>query len=139
MSMNIAAFIGSSMLFALFVIVVLFVLINMSSRLALIILLVIPLAFIFVIPDISIAFLSIQQMSLANGLVPVNNFHILLMIWSTLIGVILYTEFLTWYLGKGMRMKKNPDGTIKTGVSAKLDKSVYDAIENFKDILNRKK
>jgi len=137
--MNIAAFIGSSMLFVLFVIVVLFVLINMSSRLALIILLAIPLAFIFVIPDISIAFLSIQQMSLVNGLVPVNNFHILLMIWSTLIGVILYTEFLTWYLGKGMRLKKNADGSMKNGVSAKLDKSVYDAIGNVKNILNHKK
>jgi hypothetical protein len=137
--MNIAAFIGSSMLFALFAIVVLFVLINMSSRLALIILLAIPLTFILVIPDISIAFLSIQQMSLANGLVPVNNFHILLMIWSTLIGVILYTEFLTWYLGKGMRMKKNSDGSMKAGVSSTLDKGVYDVVGKVRGILNRKK
>ena len=135
--MNIAAFIGSSMLFALFAIVVLFVLIKMSSRLALIILLLIPLAFIFIVPDISIAFLSIEQMSLANGLVPVNNFHILLMIWSTLIGIILYTEFLTWYLGKGMT-KKNPDGTMKTGVSATQDKSVYDAIGKVKGMLSKK-
>ncbi|WP_321429703.1 hypothetical protein [uncultured Methanolobus sp.] len=135
--MNIAAFIGSSMLFALFAIVVLFVLIKMSSRLALIILLLIPLAFIFIVPDISIAFLSIEQMSLANGLVPVNNFHILLMIWSTLIGIILYTEFLTWYLGKGMT-KKNPDGTMKAGVSATQDNSVYDAIGKVKGMLGKK-
>jgi hypothetical protein len=92
-----------------------------------------------VIPDISIAFLSIQQMSLANGLVPVNNFHILLMIWSTLIGVILYTEFLTWYLGKGMRMKKNSDGSMKAGVSSTLDKGVYDVVGKVRGILNRKK
>ncbi|MBP1910534.1 hypothetical protein [Methanolobus bombayensis] len=137
--MNIAAFIGSSMLFALFAIVVLFVLINMSSRLALIILIVVPLIFILMIPDISIAFLSVEQMSLANGLVPVNNFHILLMLWSTLIGVILYTEFLTWYLGKGMKMKKNPDGSNKTSISAGLDKIVYDAIGKAKRILNRQK
>jgi hypothetical protein len=135
--MNIAAFIGSSMLFALFAIVVLFVLIKMSSRLALIILLFIPLAFILIMPDISIAFLSIQQMSLASGLVPVNNFHILLMIWSTLIGIILYTEFLTWYLGKGMT-KKNPDGTMKAGVSATQDNSVYDAIGKVKGMLSKK-
>jgi hypothetical protein len=137
--MNIAAFIGSSMLFALFAMVVLFVLINMSSRLALIILLVIPLVLILVIPDMSIAFLSIEQMSLANGLVPVNNFHILLMLWSTLIGVILYTEFLTWYLAKGSRMRKNPDGTNKAGLSAGLDKSVYDALGKLKTVLNRQK
>lgn len=135
--MNIAAFIGSSMLFALFAIVVLSVLIKMSSRLALIILLFIPLAFILIMPDISIAFLSIEQMSLANGLVPVNNFHILLMIWSTLIGIILYTEFLTWYLGKGMT-KKNPDGTMKAGVSATQDNSVYDAIGKVKGMLSKK-
>jgi hypothetical protein len=125
------------MLFALFAIVVLFVLIKMSSRLALIILLFIPLAFILIMPDISIAFLSIQQMSLASGLVPVNNFHILLMIWSTLIGIILYTEFLTWYLGKGMT-KKNPDGTMKAGVSATQDNSVYDAIGKVKGMLSKK-
>jgi hypothetical protein len=76
-------------------------------------------------------------MSLANGLVPVNNFHILLMIWSTLIGIILYTEFLTWYLGKGMT-KKNPDGTMKAGVSATQDNSVYDAIGKVKGMLSKK-
>ena len=90
-------------------------------------------------PDISIAFLSYEQMSLVNGLVPVNNFHILLMLWSTLIGLILYTEFLTWYLGKGIRMKKNSDGTVMNEFSASLDKSVYDAIAKAKTILNRQK
>lgn len=137
--MNISAFIGSSMLFALFAIVVLFVLINMSSRLALMILLIIPLIFILVLPDISIAFLSYEQMSLVNGLVPVNNFHILLMLWSTLIGVILYTEFLTWYLGKGIRMKNNSDGSSNNRFSAEMEKSVYNAIAKARTILSKQK
>lgn len=108
--MGILAFVGSGMLFALFAVVVLFVLINMSSRLALIILFLTPLIFILLMPGTSMAFLSYRQMLLANGLVPINNFHILLMLWSTLIGIILYTEFLTWYLGKGTKMKKESTG-----------------------------
>ncbi|WMW21842.1 hypothetical protein RE476_10745 [Methanolobus mangrovi] len=108
--MGILALIGSGMLFALFAAVVLFVLINMSSRFALIILFLTPLLVIFIMPGTSIAFLSYRHMLLANGLVPINNFHILLMLWSTLIGIILYTEFLTWYLAKGTKMKKREDG-----------------------------
>ncbi len=105
--MEILAFVGSGMLFALFAVLILFVLINMSSRLALIILFFTPLFFILLIPGTSMAFLSYRHMLLANGLVPINNFHILLMLWSTLIGIILYTEFLTWYLARGAKMKKD--------------------------------
>lgn len=104
--MGILAFVGSGMLFALFAVLVLFVLINRSSRLALIILFITPLFFMLLIPGTSVAFLSYRQLLLANGLVPINNFHILLMLWSTLIGIILYTEFLTWYLGKGKKLKE---------------------------------
>ncbi|MDY0385864.1 MAG: hypothetical protein RBT65_01780 [Methanolobus sp.] len=103
--MEILAFVGSGMLFALFAVLILFVLINMSSRLALIILFLAPLFLILLMPGTSIAFLSYRHMLLANGLVPINNFHILLMLWSTLIGIILYTEFLTWYLARGAKMK----------------------------------
>lgn len=104
--MEILAFVGSGMLFALFAVLILFVLINMSSRLALIILFLLPLVFTLAMPGITITFLSYRHMLLANGLVPINNFHILLMLWSTLIGIILYTEFLTWYLARGTKMKK---------------------------------
>ncbi|MDG6243137.1 MAG: hypothetical protein QCH31_01920 [Methanolobus sp.] len=138
--MEILAFIVSAILFALFAIAVLFVLINISSRLALIILFFTPLIFILVIPKTSIAFLAYQQMLLANGLVPVNNFHILLMLWSTLIGIILYTEFLTWYLGKGKSMRKNKQNVIHDSNSPSHIRStdVGDAIKAARDILLRR-
>jgi len=138
--MEILAFIGSAILFALFAMVVLFVLINISSRLALIILFFTPLMFILIIPKTSIAFLAYQQMLLANGLVPVNNFHILLMLWSTLIGIILYTDFLIWYLGKGKSMKKKKQDvtTDKTSSSDLRSKNLGYAIKTARNILLRR-
>ncbi|WP_407355316.1 hypothetical protein [Methanolobus sp. WCC5] len=138
--MEILAFIGSAILFALFAMLVLFVLINISSRLAFIILFFTPLIFILIIPKTSIAFLAYQQMLLANGLVPVNNFHILLMLWSTLIGIILYTEFLTWYLGKGKSMKKRKHDltTDKTSSSDTGSKNLGYAIKEAENILLRR-
>ena len=106
--MEILALTGSALLFALFSLVVLFALVNVSSRLALIILFFVPFLGVLVLPGTSMAFLSYRHFLLADGLVPVNNFHILMMVWSTLIGVVLYTEFLTWYLAKG---KQNGAGS----------------------------
>jgi hypothetical protein len=103
--MEILAFIGSAMLFATFALTVLFILIRISSRLAMLFLLAVPLMAVIIMPGTSMAFLSYEQFLFAGGMVPVNNFHILLTIWSTLIGIILYTEFLTWYLSKGKRRK----------------------------------
>lgn len=131
--MEILAFIGSAILFTLFAAFVLFVLINMSSRLALIILFLTPLFFIFLMPGTSIAFLSYRQMLLANGLVPINNFHILLMLWSSLIGIILYTDFLTWYLGKGAKMKT---GTANKGKSTE---PFADHLKNTSSVIEKAK
>jgi predicted membrane protein len=101
--MDILAFIGSAMLFVTFALTVLFILIRISSRLAMLVLVAVPLLAVIIMPGISVVFLSYEHFLFAKGLVPVNNFHILLTIWSTLIGIILYTEFLTWYLSKGKR------------------------------------
>lgn len=98
--MEILAAIASLMVFGMFVLAVLFVLIDMSSILAMIILIFVPLLAVLIMPKTVMAFLSYQHLLLADGLVPINNFHILLFIWSTLIGIILYTEFLTWYLAR---------------------------------------
>lgn len=98
--MEILAAIASLMVFGLFVLAVLFVLIDISSILAMVVLLFVPMLVVLIMPKSTIAFLSYQHLLLADGLVPINNFHILLFIWSTLIGIILYTEFLTWYLAR---------------------------------------
>ncbi|MDP2216952.1 MAG: hypothetical protein Q8J68_06695 [Methanolobus sp.] len=104
--MEILAFIGCAMLFITFALTVLFILIKISSRLAMLVLVAVPLFAVIIMPGTSVAFLSYEHFLFAKGLVPVNNFHILLMMWSTLTGIILYTEFLTWYLTKGKRRKE---------------------------------
>lgn len=137
--MEIMAFTGSAILFALFAVVVLFVLINMSSRLAMIILFIIPVLSVLVIPDTAIAFLSYRQMLLANGLVPINNFHILLIIWSTLIGIILYTEFLTWYLAKGRHVREKKTAENRSNkTSGSIQKNLFSVFEKTKKSLLRR-
>jgi hypothetical protein len=134
--MGILALIGSGMLFTLFAAVVLFILINMSSRFALVVLFLTPLFFIFLMPGTSIAFLSYRHMLLANGLVPINNFHILLMLWSTLIGIILYTDFLTWYLARGTKMKKGKmDNGQSREASVNVLQNTSSAIGKAKEVL----
>ncbi|MEA1905459.1 MAG: hypothetical protein U9N12_00705 [Euryarchaeota archaeon] len=90
----------SIMLYFLYVTLVLILLIRLSSFIAAILLLGIPLILVLALPDQSVAFLSYQQAVFGDGLIPINNLHILLFIWSALIAVILYTEFITWYLGR---------------------------------------
>ncbi len=103
--MELLAFIGSAMLFTVFALTVLFILVAVSSRLAMLTLLVIPILAVIILPGTSVAFLSYRHFLFADGLVPVNNFHILLIIWSTLMGIIISTEFLTWYLKTGKRKR----------------------------------
>ncbi|MEZ5334426.1 MAG: hypothetical protein R2741_03875 [Methanolobus sp.] len=131
--MELLSFIGSGILFALFAAVVLFVLINMSSRLAMIILFIIPVLAVLIMPETITSFLSIRHMLLANGLVPINNYHILLMLWSTLIGIILYTEFLTWYLSKERSTKKAMQDKSKGSAPAiNIQENIFAVVEKAK-------
>ncbi|MCK5108871.1 MAG: hypothetical protein KAR25_04200 [Methanosarcinales archaeon] len=91
----------SIILYLLYTTLVLILLIRISTFIAAILLLGIPLVLVLALPDQSVAFLSHQQAVFGDGLIPINNLHILLFIWSSLIAVILYTEFITWYLGRG--------------------------------------
>jgi len=91
----------SIILYLLYTTLVLILLIRISTFIAAILLLGIPLVLVLALPDHSVAFLSHQQAVFGDGLIPINNLHILLFIWSALIAVILYTEFITWYLGRG--------------------------------------
>ncbi|WP_440953019.1 hypothetical protein [Methanococcoides sp. FTZ1] len=94
------------MVFTVFAAIVLYLLVNYSSLMAAIVLLVAPLTFIIATPEVATAFLAYEHARLAGGLVPISNYHLLLFIWSTIIGIILYTEFLTWYLSRNKRTTK---------------------------------
>ncbi|NPE31763.1 hypothetical protein HNV12_28160, partial [Methanococcoides sp. SA1] len=81
-------------IFGLLSAIVLYLLVNYSSLIAGVVLLGIPLVIMLVIPNVAIGFLTHEHVRLAGGIVPINNYHLLLFTWSTIIGIILYTEFL---------------------------------------------
>ena len=126
--MDILAAIASLMVFGMFVLAVLFILIDMSSMMAMIVLFFVPMLAVLIMPKTVMAFLSYQHLLLADGLVPINNFHILLFIWSTLIGIILYTEFLTWYLAR--KAVHGHHSMSLLGEVLNLIQSVVDSVES---------
>jgi hypothetical protein len=91
----------SIILYLMYTALVLTLLVRLSSFIAATALLGIPLLFVLILPDQSVTFMSYQHAVLGDGLIPINNLHILLFIWSAMLAVILYTEFITWYLGRG--------------------------------------
>ncbi|MBN2109902.1 MAG: hypothetical protein JW705_02285 [Methanosarcinaceae archaeon] len=133
--MEFLAFIGSAMLFATFALTVLFILVMVSSRLSMLILLVVPLLAVIILPGTTLAFLSYRHFLFADGLVPVNNFHILVTVWSTLLGIIIYTEFLTWYLKSG---KKKLAGSQKNRSPAQIRGMLNRSVLKAKEILAKR-
>ena len=72
-----------------------------SSYLAAFIMMFIPILVLIVKPDFVIEFLSYEQGEFLNGMLTINNLHILLLIWSALLSIIIYTELLSWYISRG--------------------------------------
>ncbi len=91
----------SVILYLLYSTLVFILLVRISSLIAAVALLGMPILIILIAPDMSISFLAYQHAVLGDGMIPINNLHILLFIWSSLLAIILYTEFITWYLGRG--------------------------------------
>jgi len=133
--MELLAFIGSAMLFTVFALTVLFIQVAVSSRLAMLTLLVIPILAVIILPGTSVAFLSYRHFLFADGLVPVNNFHILLVIWSTLMGIIISTEFLTWYLKTGKRKRS---GERKATQSPEIKKILNAGVLRLRAVLAKR-
>lgn len=86
----------SFLLFFIYAMVILILLIYISPIISGIVMIIIPVAIVFVYPEPAAQFLSIEQFSYLG--VSINNIHIMLMLWSALIGIIIYSEFLSWYL-----------------------------------------
>ena len=74
------------------------VLVYLSPIVSAILMIIIPVIIVFLYPDPVAQFFSIEEFSYQG--VPVNNIHIMLMLWSALLGIIIYSEFLSWYLLK---------------------------------------
>lgn len=108
--MDIAYFVISIIIFVLLTLLAIVLMVYVSSAVAILALLMVPLMCIFIMPDTALSFLVFRHIVLAEGNVPINNYHLLLFVWSTLIGMIVYSEIFTWYLGSRYTKK----GAVKT-------------------------
>ncbi len=88
-------------IFISYIFLILLTMLFVSSYLAAFIMLFIPILVLIVKPDFGIEFLSYEQGEFLNGMLTINNLHILLLIWSALLSIIIYTEFLSWYISRG--------------------------------------
>lgn len=86
----------SILLFFIYSLLILGILVFVSPLLSAFIMILIPVVFVFILPDEAAGFVSIIQFSYSG--IQVFNLHILLIIWSAFIGVISYHKVLTWYL-----------------------------------------
>lgn len=84
------------LLFFIYVLVILILLIYVSPVISAVVMIIIPVVIVLLFPDPTAQFLSVEQFSYLG--VPVNNIHVLLMVWSALLGIIIYSELLSWYL-----------------------------------------
>ena len=86
----------SFLLFFIYAMVILILLIYISPVISAIVMIILPIVITLVFPGPVSQFLSILQFSYMG--VPVNNIHLMLMLWSALLGIIIYSELLSWYL-----------------------------------------
>lgn len=117
--MDFAYSVISLMIFALLTLLAIILMVYVSSAVSMLVLLIVPIMCILMMPDTALSFLAFRHIVLAEGNVPINNYHVLLFVWSTLIGIIVYSEIFTWYLGS----RETKERTIKTA-NAEPEKSI---------------
>ncbi len=93
-------------IFILYIFLILLTMLFVSSYLAAFIMVFIPILVLIVKPDFCIEFLSYEQGEFLNGTLTINNLHILLLIWSALLSIIIYTELLSWYISRGTQKQE---------------------------------
>ena len=99
----------SFLLFFIYAMVILILLIYISPIISCLIMIILPVAMAFIFPYPVSQFLSIPQFSYMG--VPVNNIHLMLMLWSALLGIIIYSELLSWYLLMDKTDENNTEGS----------------------------
>ena len=86
----------SFLIFFIYAMVILIILVYISPVFSAVVMILVPVASIYLLPDPAVQFLSLNQFTFMG--VPIYNIHILLLIWSALIGIVVYSELLSWYL-----------------------------------------
>lgn len=126
----------SFIIFFIYSMITLMFLIYISPLISALVMLIIPVISVYLLPEQTIQFLSIQQFSFLQGTLLIQNIHILLAVWSALIGIVAYTEIISWYLLVDEAPKpKKPDvpaAVIPIPSNAEASqKSVKSKVEDF--------
>lgn len=129
----------SFLLFFIYSIIILVILVYISPLLSAFIMILVPVASIYIFPENVIRFLSIRQFSVVGGAVQVYNMHILLLIWSAFIGVIAYAEVLTWYLLRERTPKPQPAPLPSGDKPKSVGYKIKDFLNKYGKILKGKK
>ena len=109
----------SFLLFFIYAMVILILLIYISPVISAIVMIFLPVAIALIFPDPVSQFLSIPQFSYMD--VPVNNIHLMLMLWSALLGIIIYSELLSWYLLMDKTDEDNTEGSKKISSTDQIE------------------
>ena len=109
----------SFLLFFIYAMVILILLIYISPIISAIILMILPVAIAFIFPEPASQFLSIPQFSYIG--VPVYNIHLMLMLWSALLGIIIYSELLSWYLLMDKTDEINTEGSKEISLTDQIE------------------
>ncbi len=120
----------SMLIFLIYSVIILGILVFVSPLLSAIIMILVPLIFIYIFPGNAIEFLSRVQFSYYG--IQVFNIHIMLIIWSTFAGIIAYAEVLTWYL-----LREKAPAKVKINEPAVQDKKPKSLLFNLKDALQK--
>ncbi|HEY6585608.1 MAG TPA: hypothetical protein VIY97_00410 [Candidatus Methanoperedens sp.] len=119
----------SILLFFIYSLLILGILVFVSPLLSALIMILIPVFFVFILPDEAAGFVSIMQFSYSG--IQVFNLHILLLIWSAFIGVISYHKVLTWYLLRESAPVVKDTTTASTPPAADQPKTLVFKVKDF--------
>ncbi len=119
----------SILLFFIYSLLILGILVFVSPLLSALIMILIPVFFVFILPDEAAGFVSIMQFSYSG--IQVFNLHILLLIWSAFIGVISYHKVLTWYLLRESAPVVKDATTASTPPAADQPKTLVFKVKDF--------
>ncbi len=86
----------SFLLFFIYTMIILITLVYISPIVSAVLMIIVPAALVYLLPGLAAQFYSMQQFTFMG--VPVYNIHILLLLWSALLGIVVYSELLSWYL-----------------------------------------
>ncbi len=122
----------SVIIFLIYVSIILIIMIYISPVVSALVLILVPVVSVFLLPEGTKSFFSIEQFSFAG--VSIQNIHILLSIWSALIGIVVYTEIISWYLLRTEKpAPKKPEVPVKPipPKPEETKKSIRTKVEEF--------